>query len=63
MNAHNIPFLIEKKENQPKLSQICNNVIFSKGLKSEFKTAMVNEPSVFQPLKVWCSCYNRKLLS
>ena len=26
---------------------------FSKGLKSEFETAMVNEPSVFEPLKVY----------
>ena len=25
---------------------------FSKGLKNEFETAMVNEPSVFEPLKV-----------
>ena len=28
--------------------------IFSKGLKNEFETAMVNEPSVFEPLKVHC---------
>ena len=27
---------------------------FSKGLKNEFKTAMVDEPSVFEPLKVCC---------
>ena len=27
---------------------------FSKGLKNEFETAMVNEPSVFDPLKVYC---------
>ena len=27
---------------------------FCKGLKSEFETAMVNEPSVFEPLKVYC---------
>ena len=27
---------------------------FSKGLKNEFKTAMVNEPSVFKPLKLYC---------
>ena len=26
----------------------------SKGLKKEFKTAMVNEPSVFEPLKFYC---------
>ena len=28
--------------------------IFSKGLKNEFETAVVNEPSVFEPLKFYC---------
>ena len=28
---------------------------FSKGLKHEFETAMVNEPSVFEPLKFYCT--------
>ena len=27
---------------------------FSKGLKNEFEIAMVNEPSVFEPLKFYC---------
>ena len=27
----------------------------SKGLKNKFETAMVNEPSVFEPLKFYCS--------
>ena len=27
---------------------------WSKGLKNEFETAVVNEPSVFEPLKVYC---------
>ena len=27
---------------------------FSKGLKNEFQIAMVKEPSVFEPLKVYC---------
>ena len=27
----------------------------SKGLKNEFKTVMVNEPSVFEPLKFYCT--------
>ena len=43
-----------KKENHPKLSQICNNGICSKGPKNEFETAVVNEPSVFEPLKFYC---------
>ena len=28
---------------------------FPKGLKKEFKTAMVNKPSVFEPLKFYCT--------
>ena len=28
---------------------------FSKGLKNVFETAVVNEPSVFEPLKFYCS--------
>ena len=43
-----------KKENYPKLSQICNYGICSKGLMNEFETAVVNEPSVFEPLKFYC---------
>ena len=27
----------------------------SKGLKNEFETSVVNEPSVFKPLKFYCS--------
>ena len=27
---------------------------FSKGLKNEFEATMVNEPSVFEPLKFYC---------
>ena len=30
---------------------------FSKGLKNEFETAVVNEPSVFEPLKFYCMHY------
>ena len=33
-------------ENQPKLCQICDYGICSKGPKSEFETAVVNKPSV-----------------
>ena len=29
----------------------------SKGLKNEFETAVVNEPSVFEPLKFYCILY------
>ena len=30
---------------------------FCKGHKYEFETAMVNEPSVFEPLKFYCSIF------
>ena len=43
-----------KKENLPKLPQICNYGICLKGLKNEFEIAVVNEPSVFVPLKFYC---------
>ena len=43
-----------KKESHPKLSQICNYGICSKGPKNEFEPAVVNEPSVFEPLKFYC---------
>ena len=40
--------------NHPYLSQICSYGILFKGLKNEFETAVVNEPSVFEPLKFYC---------
>ena len=43
-----------EKEKHSKLSQICSYGNFSKGLKKEFETAVVNEPSVFEPLKFYC---------
>ena len=42
-----------EKENQPKLTQICSYEIFSMGPKNEFETAVVNEPSLFEPLKIY----------
>ena len=50
MSTYNIPFLSIRKKitlNYPK-SAAC--WIFSKGLKNEFQTSVVNEPSVFEPL-------------
>ena len=44
-----------EKENHLKLSQICNYGICSKGLKKGYETAVVNEPSVFEPWKFYCS--------
>ena len=50
MSTHNVPFSIYKI-NPLELSQICNYGISSSGLKNEFETALVNEPSMFEPLK------------
>ena len=44
------------KEIHPKLSLICSYEIFSKGLKNKFETVLLNEPSVFEPLKFYCIC-------
>ena len=43
-----------EKEKHPSLSEICRYGIFYKGLKNEFERAVVNEPSVFGPLKFYC---------
>ena len=53
MSTHNIPFSIQKKkrkntQNYPKSA--AKGYIFSWGLKNEFETAVINEPSVFEPL-------------
>ena len=54
MSAHNIPFSIRILKHT-KLSLISSYGIFSKGLKNEFERAVVNEPSVFEPLKFYCN--------
>ena len=40
------------KKKHPNLSKICSYGLFSKGLKNEFETAVVNELSVFEPISV-----------
>ena len=52
----------KQKENRPKLSQICSYGIFSYGLKHEFETAMINKPSVFEPLTFYCITRAQKRL-
>ena len=52
MSTHNKPLAILKKT---KLSKICSYGIYTKGLQNEFETAVVNEPSVFEPLKFNCN--------
>ena len=41
--------------NNPKYKIVCSCESFSLGLKNEFETAVVKEPSVFEPLKLYCS--------
>ena len=45
----------------PKIILNLQRWYFPKGLKSEFETAMVNEPSVFEPLKFYCNEKNNLL--
>ena len=61
MSTPNIPFFNMKKKKHPKLSQICSYGIFSKGLKNLFERAVVNEPSVFEPLKFYCIKFSSEM--
>ena len=42
------------KKNTLNYPKFAAKVFFSKGLRNEFETAVVNEPSVFEPLKFNC---------
>ena len=53
MSTQNMLFSTYLKENHPKLSQICSYGIFPS--KNQFETALVNEPSMFKPLKFYCN--------
>ena len=60
MSTHNIPYFnIEKKNtlNYPKLAAMG---FFPKGFKKEFERTMVNEPTVLEPLKVYCMFSDRR---
>ena len=51
-----------KKEIHPPLSQICSYGILFKGTQEEVRnTAVVNEPSVFEPFKFYCRLLQRHL--
>ena len=52
-------FFNVNKEIHPKFSLVCSYKNFSKELKNEFETAVVNEPSGFEPLKFYC-IYDRE---
>ena len=54
MSTHNIPYSILKKKISLNYPESAAMGVFFKGLKNKFETAMVNEPSVFEPLKIYC---------
>ena len=55
MSTHNMPFSVYIKKITLNYPKSAGMGFFIKGLKNEFETAVVNEPSVFEPLKVYCS--------
>ena len=57
--THNVPFSVRKEKKTPLIILNLQLWDFSKGLKKEFATAMVNKPLVFEPLKFY-SLYCRK---
>ena len=62
MITHNIPYRY-KTAKHPKLSRynnVCSYGIF-KGRKNESKIAVVNESSVFEPLKFYCNSQSKKV--
>ena len=56
MTTHNMLFINIRKENHLIYHKSAWAEFFSLGLKNEFETAVVNEPSVFEPLKFYCIC-------
>ena len=52
---HTIYHFQFRKRKSPLFILICSQVFFSKGFKNEFETAVVNEPSEFEPLKFYCT--------
>ena len=53
MKTHNILFS-KLKRTPPLIILNLQPDDFFKGLKNKFETAVVNEPSVFEPLKFYC---------
>ena len=53
MSTHNIPFSMYKRKSASIIPNL-QPLDFFKGLKDEFERAVVNKPSVFEPLKFHC---------
>ena len=61
MRTHNMPLINIRKENHPNLSQSAWDEFFPRDSRmSSFETAVVNEPSVFEPLKFYCVTFPRQ---
>ena len=64
MSTHNQHTIFNIKQKSPKNFPNLQLWDFSYGLKNEFETAMVNEPSVFEPPKLYTvlsyPCYQMK---
>ena len=56
MSTRNIPFSIYHSKRKIAVNYTKSAAVgfCSKGLENEFETVMVNEPSVFEPLKFYC---------
>ena len=63
MSTHNIPFLNIKKGNHLNYPKSAGMRLFSSGPYNEFESAVVNEPSVFEPLKFYYTFKNGTLFS
>ena len=63
LKVHTIYHFQYRKENHPKIIPTLQPRDFSKDLKNEFETAVVHEPSVFEPLKFYCTGAARCLCS
>ena len=63
MSTRNIPFSIYRRKSAYIIPNLKLLDFFFKGLKDEFETAVVNESSVFEPLKFYCSWLYEQLMA
>ena len=54
MRTQNIPFSMYKRKSPLIIQNLQLWDFFPRGLKNELETTVVNEPSVFEPLKFYC---------
>ena len=55
MSTYNIPFSISIRKNTLNYPKSAAMGFFPRDSRMSRKTAMVNEPSVFEPMKFYCS--------